>query len=359
VDQVSQDAYSLPKGCYIHLEKVARDKVLANIRANITNKATLIRNIRSFETDTGKPLRLRNFLDHYGLRPFDVYRRGTFCSLAAEAGIYPEVYADGHLFSTAAAVRLATLNSPEALRLIRAVLSGPSHYSPAVLSDREKSVLALFYYSLNDQPLRGESADIRDIFPEIFVHDEIRREICDLLEYNEAHVELLPEPLDLGFENALELHAIYTRAQAFAALGHYTLTRKPAEGGREGVVYLKDKIADVFFVTLNKTEEHYSPTTMYRDYAISETLFHWQSQSTTSASSPTGRRYIEHERQGNRVLLFVREYNKVDGITQPYLFLGTARYVSHEGSRPMSITWELDHPMPAGFFPKANRMVVG
>ncbi|WP_067078486.1 DUF3427 domain-containing protein [Methanoculleus horonobensis] len=92
---------------------------------------------------------------------------------------------------------------------------------------------------------------------------------------------------------------------------------------------------------------------------ISETLFHWQSQSTTSASSPTGRRYIEHERQENRVLLFVREYNKVDGITQPYLSLGAVRYVSHEGSRPMSITWKLDHPMPAGFFLKANKMVVG
>nr|WP_300998797.1 DUF3427 domain-containing protein [Methanoculleus sp.] len=97
----------------------------------------------------------------------------------------------------------------------------------------------------------------------------------------------------------------------------------------------------------------------YKDYAVNETLFHWQSQSTTSASSPTGRRYIERERRGSKVLLFVREYNRVDGITQPYLFLGTARYLSHEGSRPMSITWELDHPMPPGFFLKANKMVAG
>jgi len=56
---------------------------------------------------------------------------------------------------------------------------------------------------------------------------------------------------------------------------------------------------------------------------------------------------------------FVREYNRVDGVTQPYLFLGTARYLSHEGSRPMSITWKLDRPMPPGFFLKANKMVVG
>ncbi len=98
---------------------------------------------------------------------------------------------------------------------------------------------------------------------------------------------------------------------------------------------------------------------MYKDYAINECLFHWQSQSTTSASSPTGRRYIEHKQNGGRILLFIREYNRINGVTQPYTFLGTARYRSHEGSRPMSIIWELDHPMPAGFFLKANRMVIG
>lgn len=359
VDQVSEDSYSIPRGCYIHLEKVAQRKILENIRMNLTNKTTLVRKIRTFEADTGEPLSLRNFLRHYSLQPLDIYRRGTFCSLVAEAGIYPGIYAEGQLFPKAAASRLATLNSPEAIRFIRAALSSPSNYSPAALSDREKNVLALLYYSLNDAPLSEAVADVREIFPDIFTYDEIRQEIADLLEYNEAHIRLLPRSLDLGFENALELHATYTRAQAFAALGHYTLMEKSAGGSREGVVHLKDKMVDVFFVTLNKTEEHYSPTTMYRDYAISETLFHWQSQSTTSASSPTGRRYIEHERQGNHVLLFVREYNKVDGITQPYLFLGAVRYVSHEGSRPMSITWKLDHPMPAGFFLKANKMVVG
>lgn len=359
VEQVSCDSYSLPKGCYIHFEEKARERVLANIKANITNRATLIRKIRSFEDETGEPLTFKKFLQRYSLQPLEVYRRGTFCSLAAEAGVYPEAYADERLFPRTVALRLATLNSPETIRLIRELLSEPCYYSPVALSNREKNMLALFYYSLNDAPLRDENLGVEEIFSDLFAHDEVRREICDLLEYNEAHIEYLPKLVDLGFENALELHSTYTRAQAFAALGHYTLTRKPAAGSREGVVYLEDKKADVFLITLNKTEEHYSPTTMYKDYAVNENLFHWQSQSTTSASSPTGRRYIEHERRGSKVLLFVREYNKVDGVTQPYLFLGTARYISHEGSQPMSITWELDDPMPPGFFLRANKMVVG
>ena len=39
---------------------------------------------------------------------------------------------------------------------------------------------------------------------------------------------------------------------------------------REGVKWLPDERADLFFVTLVKSEEHYSPTTMYADRAITD-----------------------------------------------------------------------------------------
>ena len=47
---------------------------------------------------------------------------------------------------------------------------------------------------------------------------------------------------------------------------------------------------------------------MYKDYSINESLFHWQSQSTTAENSATGQRYIHHRAKGSRVLLFVREF---------------------------------------------------
>ncbi|MDO9035592.1 MAG: DUF3427 domain-containing protein, partial [Methanoregula sp.] len=134
------------------------------------------------------------------------------------------------------------------------------------------------------------------------------------------------------------MHCTYSRDQIFAGLGHWTLSRVSVAGKREGVLYLRERNLDVFFITLNKSEKHFSPSTMYNDYAISERLFHWQSQSTTSASSPTGQRYVSD----SKVLLFVREFNKVGNVSQPFVCLGTARYVSHEGSKPMSIVWRLD-----------------
>lgn len=79
-------------------------------------------------------------------------------------------------------------------------------------------------------------------------------------------------------------------------------------------------------------------------------LFHWQTQRPTREDSATGKRYADPP-DGWRLLLFVRRGKRDErGITQPFLFLGPVRYVSHEGERPMSITWQLDHPAPGAWF---------
>ena len=155
-------------------------------------------------------------------------------------------------------------------------------------------------------------------------------------------------------DRKLALHAEYTRDEALIGLGHWDLDRRP--DFREGVLHIADRKVDAFFVTLHKTEDAYSPTTMYEDYAISDRLFHWQSQSTTSADSPTGQRYIRHREQGYTPLLFVRERKSLPGgLASPYAFLGPADYVSHEGSRPVSIVWRLRTPMPT----RLARVAVG
>src|SRR5690242_21494866 len=42
---------------------------------------------------------------------------------------------------------------------------------------------------------------------------------------------------------------------------------------------------ELLFVTLDKSGKDYSPTTRYRDYAISPELFHWETQSAASVRS--------------------------------------------------------------------------
>ncbi|MGH7133970.1 MAG: hypothetical protein ACREJO_18740 [Phycisphaerales bacterium] len=57
----------------------------------------------------------------------------------------------------------------------------------------------------------------------------------------------------------------------------------------------------------------------------------------TSDRSPTGRRYIEQHANGWRFLRFVHERS-----TDTFTLLGDVRHRDYRGSRPISITWELD-----------------
>lgn len=165
---------------------------------------------------------------------------------------------------------------------------------------------------------------------------------------------LTDQPVSLGFDCPLDLHCTYTRDQILIAMDYMT-----PQNVREGVKWLPDKQVDVFFITLNKADKDYSPTTMYNDYSINESLFHWQSQSTTSDTASTGQRYINHRQRGSKVVLFVREFKQDSIGAAPYTCLGTAAYVRHTGSRPMNITWHLDQPIPAKYLRKTNKLVVG
>ena len=90
----------------------------------------------------------------------------------------------------------------------------------------------------------------------------------------------------------------------------------------------------------------FSPNTRYRDYAIGPSIIHWESQSVTRESSPTGLRYQHHERQGSDVMLFGRQ----DTEERAFHFLGPATYIDHRSEMPMAIRWRLRHPLPGDLF---------
>ena len=76
-----------------------------------------------------------------------------------------------------------------------------------------------------------------------------------------------------------------------------------------GVYWAKEAEADLLAFTLDKTSGQFSPTTRYRDYAISRELIHWESQSVTRADSETGRRYQRTGELGRRKECFIRPIN--------------------------------------------------
>lgn len=164
----------------------------------------------------------------------------------------------------------------------------------------------------------------------------------------------LPASLGNGLQHVpLASHARYRREEVLAALGYATLTRVPGNHV-SGVAWCDETKTDALLVNLRKSERDFSPTTMYRDYAISTELFHWESQNATSIASPTGQRYLHHRARGSHVVLFVRDTPTDDLGAAPFLCLGPASYVEHRGERPMAITWKMHRPIPADVFAAAS-----
>jgi hypothetical protein len=144
-------------------------------------------------------------------------------------------------------------------------------------------------------------------------------------------------------DNPLVLNCRYGRREILSALGAWTWGAQPE--WREGVKHISSQKLDVFLVTLEKDEKHFSPTTRYEDRALSPDLFHWKSQSGTRGESSTGLRYQTIGKGVNRAILFVREKQ-----SDAYLFLGEVEYLRHEGSRPMGIDFRLKRAMPSKDF---------
>ncbi|KMM16820.1 hypothetical protein SYNGFB01_08495 [Synechococcus sp. GFB01] len=92
----------------------------------------------------------------------------------------------------------------------------------------------------------------------------------------------------------LRVHGRYSRAEIEAAYccaeaSGYGILRDDAPWiHRKGVHWHEPSQRDLLFVTLIKSEALFSPTARYRDLALGPSLFHWESQSTTTAASPTG-----------------------------------------------------------------------
>jgi len=355
--EIKDGFVSVPKGCYIQLEKKAAKYILDNIRASYGNTAGLVTRVASFEEDTGLKLSLANFLDYYHLDPRSLYKFATFSRLCARADVIDDYIEPLEDTMTKALARLAVIDSRRWISFLLNLLPRLEDVDYGKLSDLEKRMLQMFYITvwgkaIDDWRSNEVWANLYTLANSTVLLDEL----IDLLKYQYNRIDFIDAPVDVGFDCPLDLHCTYTRDQLLVALDFM----KPATV-REGVKWLPDQKLDVFFVTLNKSDKDYSPTTMYNDYSINEWLFHWQSQSTTAENSSTGQRYVHHKETGSRVLLFVREF-KADRIingAEAYTYLGTANYVKHESSKPMNITWKLDAPIPAKYLKKTNKLVVG
>jgi len=353
-EELKEDFPHLPAGCSIQLERKAKERILKNIQESFfKNKPRIIQHIRSFVSDTGLKLTLNNFLNYYRMKPDEIYKRGTWSRLCVLAGERKDFNDPDEEQLTKGFRRLLHTNDNIFIDSILTRLD--KGFKEGSLSDNDIKRLIMLHFTLWNNSFKASS--VTESLQRLDANPTLKKELKELLQLCKNSIVSLPETISLPFEMPLRLHGRYTLNEILAGLGRNTLEKQPAM--REGILHLKEISTDAFFITINKSEKHYSTTTLYDDYAISDKLFHWQSQSNTSVESPTGKRYIEHLERQQNILLFVREEKALKGgLAEPYYFIGPATYVSHEGSRPIGFIWELENPMPAHLVREAAHLSI-
>lgn len=356
--EIEDEFPHLPLGCSIILEKKAKDYILENIKkATRLNINQLIAKIRFFKEHTTLPLTLKNFIKLNNIPLQLIYKKGSWSRLCFNAG-QKENFADTNEKEILGAIRNKWLScsSFSYFSFILSLANQDFQIDIDRFDEVEKTMCLMLHYDVWQNAEGFDS--LENSIKSIGKNKVLVREIIEVLELLIDKIDFEEKGIALPYHQTLKVHGRYTRDQILAGFGVSSFEKKSSN--REGNAYIKEINTDLLFITLNKSEKDYSPSTLYEDFAISEKLFHWQSQNATRDDSVRGLAYFNHEEIGRKILLFVREQNTDEfDITMSYVFIGEGKYREHYGSKPISIKWELNDPMPPYLWKDSAKMAVG
>jgi len=342
--QVKGNFPYLPAGCHMELDRVASEIVLQSIRQSVPNRwQAKVEELRLLATSTND-VSIEAFLNETGLDLEDIYTSNkSWTELCREAGIGTLEAGPDENSLLRAVGRLLHVDDPDRLAAYKNIVDSASPPSPDNLSIKGRKYLRMLIASLVDQVV-DKNAHLDECIILLWKNPQVLKELSALFDFLTTKISHLATSFEAISDVPISIHARYTRIEILAAFGRGNKAKTPT--WREGVLWAENAKADLMVFTLDKTSGHFSPTTRYRDYAISRDLIHWESQATTRAGSNTGKRYQNHVKEGSKVMLFSR----VNSDERSFYFLGAANYLRHESEMPMAITWKLECPLPGDLY---------
>ena len=365
--EAENDFPSLPSGCFIHLQRQARERILDSLRRLVQqNWRRLCTELQTYVTLKGRDaIRLVDFLKDQGVELESLYRgsgRSGWTCLKRQAGLLPEEASQEEAYFGRRFADLLHVDDVERLAFLAQVTQSRVAHEPkeahpnqngsdpvatsgsTLLKDagsaRERRLLQMLAYQIDAGHQQKETGAA--FLARMMESPMSFRELGELAEVLSSR-NVLPARSIPGMEDLpLCLHASYGIREILTAVGWLTDTRRSPF--QAGVLALPERRTELLFVTLDK-REGYHQRIAYHDYAISAERFHWQTQNSAGPDTKVGRRYLESPDNGWQFQLFVRQTRK-----DPYRACGPVSLLQAEGNRPMSILWKLDVPLPARLF---------
>jgi hypothetical protein len=348
--EIERDFPNLPPGCSIQFERVARQHVLDNIRRTLGDLNHFVPEaIRTFTAETQLPLTFGNFIDATDISAVELLKNKTWSEWKdLAAGINTVI--DPNRAETRQALRRFALRTDRVfLEKALEITNSSVAEEPGSYQITNEQAAMLHYTLWGKDGERCGISNYRESFQRWLHNPSAARDLAEVVEWRRAEQAYPTFPARLPFACPLQIHATYGLREITAAFGLANLQTSGPAG--TGVIRLQAQRFYLHLVTFRKEEKDFAPTTRYKDYPISPTLLHWESQSSTARGHAVGQDYIHFRERGYTILFFARVEKRVCGETAPYVFLGPAsNLISHEGDRPIRMVWELEHAMPAALF---------
>lgn len=374
--EIKQDFPHLPIGCRIELQEKTQKMILQNIARATLNKNKLLNYINNYQHQTNLPLTLTNFLhiypdisleEIYKIKVGKPFNCGGWAVLTTnqnnqEAEISSEIY---NAYYRAINNRILNCTSISYLKFLMRLSKNNFDISinHNYLEQQDNNLFALMcHYDFWDKASAKLGFDSLTESLKKLCHQRLQNELNDVLTLLIKRLSIGEFDMPKGHNNTidnspLKMHVRHPKEHIMVAFGDSTFHKKSSS--REGVLNLPKLNTELLFVTLNKSDKQFSPTTMYHDYAISPTLFHWQTQNSAKPTSGKGLAYIKQKETNKTFVLFVREQAQDEnGRTMGFVNFGPVEFVKSEGSQPMNITWKLLNPMPSYLWHDAAKLAI-
>ncbi len=348
--EVESDFPHLPAGCSIQLDKLSREYVLDNIRANLRNLAIQVpERLQTFESETKQPLNFANFVTYHDYEPELLLVKETWTGWKAKARLSPPPTDPDMNRLKQALVRAAFMSGPREIQSLRHALEHlRADDVPAALEAVGEAAM-LAHYRIWGKPGRYARDREHGGFLPAPVSESVdsgrppRNPRMGRLGDNRQPMNLwnCPSPVPSNFTLNTE-SATSRRRSAGPRWRLRADRRRRAPFPLDPHVCAADHVPEDGAGVLPEHDVRRLPD-QPRSPPLGVAIQH--NEGIRNRPEPT-----EHAARGYTILIFARDRKKRNGCTAPFTYLGNADRVSDESERPIKVVWRLRHPMPVDMF---------
>lgn len=184
----------------------------------------------------------------------------------------------------------------------------------------------------------GETIEKTELLNKVLKNKDVKDYILEVLDYGLLKYKESFGTEDYGFP-FLKLYENYFMKDV-ALICNYQMKHSSVRGTglfANGNNYF-------LFVDLHKGAD-VKESIKYNDKILDRYNFQWESPNTTRVGSERGQNIVKNKERGINLHIFVRKYKEVDGVVQPYIYIGKGDCVDYKDEKPITTTLRLENPL--------------